>query len=280
MLLALAFCIPFSAAQLVCALFTRLFSLSYSSSDLSLTFFSTYATIQTDFCLQQDAGSVGSSSLHISQLQEFPSAQGNSNCVVCTFALLSTLVSASFAIALLLVAWYVTERVARRAVNKVLIFRIRLLQLLVVLFLPLSIICRGLTVLFQPFQLGFELLRLGNVGPLHLEYSFLHLLTFSAAYYTQVMCVAGVVISISLILVVKPVYDSYKTDLSLQAFFLSGPQLGWPRLPFAKENAASAQCEQENKEGGPQVSHVTDMPSMQYQQTEDFQETFSQQIFS
>ena len=48
-------------------------------------------------------------------------------------------------------------------INKTLILRMRLLQLLVALLLPVSVACRGVTVLFHPFELGFEILRLTNV---------------------------------------------------------------------------------------------------------------------
>ena len=40
----------------------------------------------------------------------------------------------------------------------------RLLQLLVALLLPIGVACRGVTVLFRPFDLGFEFLRLANVS--------------------------------------------------------------------------------------------------------------------
>ena len=51
-------------------------------------------------------------------------------------------------------------------INKTLILRMRLLQLLVALLLPVSVACRGVTVLFHPFELGFEILRLTNVREL------------------------------------------------------------------------------------------------------------------
>lgn len=86
------------------------------------------------------------------------------NCVFCTFALFSTVASAAFVLCYLVAAWIVTERVASAVVSRVLARRLRVLQLVVAVLLPLGVICRGLTIMFQPFDLGFEVLRFASVG--------------------------------------------------------------------------------------------------------------------
>ena len=146
--------LPFCAAQIVCAVYTLVFDLDYSKIFI-YTFFATFDTRETEFC-QIAIPDASQPDLPIYGISE--------NCDFCVFPLLSTLISAGFCSIFLLVAWRVTERITAAVINKTLIFRMRLLQFLVAFLLPIGIACRGVTVLFQPFDLGFEILRLANVG--------------------------------------------------------------------------------------------------------------------
>jgi hypothetical protein len=147
--------LPFCVAQIFCAVYTQIFDLDYTKILLS-SFFATFDARETGFC-QIEVSSADAQS-------DIPVYGTSANCYFCVFPLLSTLISAGFCSAFLLVAWRVTERIISAVINKTLVFRIRLLQLLVAFLLPVSIACRGVTVLFQPFDLGFEILRLVNVS--------------------------------------------------------------------------------------------------------------------
>mmetsp|Transcript_8921 Transcript_8921/g.19032 ORF Transcript_8921/g.19032 Transcript_8921/m.19032 type:complete len:400 (+) Transcript_8921:624-1823(+) len=218
----LGFSLPTCAAQLVCALFTRIFDLDYSTW-LFHTFFSTYDMSQTQYCPQlQVSASGGSRRRALLQTQD---VEQSSSCAFCVFPLLSSLISAGFTVCFLLVMWAVTQRIVAAVINKTLIRRVRALQLLSTLLLVISVACRGVTVLFKPFDLGFEVLRL-----------------------VQVFCVVSMVLVISYVLVLKPVYDAHVADQQLKQFEMSGGG-SWPATgpaayqpPVLQESHAATQA--------------------------------------
>ncbi len=144
---------------MVCAVFTKVFDLDYSLR-IFYTFFTTFTSPPTlnDYC-QVDVA------VNASQPADAPpTTQTSSNCNFCFFPLLSTLISAGFTSLFLVVAWRVTHRIAASVINRRLIRRLRTLQFVVALLLPIGVVCRGVTVLFIPFELGFEILRFVNVS--------------------------------------------------------------------------------------------------------------------
>jgi hypothetical protein len=173
MAFALGFTLPALAAQLVCALFTEMVELDQAGW-LFRTLLTTYDANQTGHCTEESqpqnpggslaAGPYPGPAASDIQQQVVPVPGPSANCAFCTFPLLSTLISAGCALCFLLVAWRVTERIVASVISKALVSRIRTLQLLVAVLLPASLLCRGMTVLFRPFDVGFELLRLGNVS--------------------------------------------------------------------------------------------------------------------
>jgi hypothetical protein len=147
MFFALGLSLPFCAGQIIAGLFSKVFVFDYSNR-ISYTFFSTSDTLETEYC-------------------QVPSGDGyvtSDQCYFCVFPLLSTLISAGFAVFFLIVFGRVTQRIAAAVINKVLVRRMRCLQLSVAILFPMSVACRGVTVLFYPFELGFEILRLVNVS--------------------------------------------------------------------------------------------------------------------
>ncbi|GAX81263.1 hypothetical protein CEUSTIGMA_g8695.t1 [Chlamydomonas eustigma] len=174
---ALGLSLPFCAGQIIAGLFSKVFVFDYSNR-ISYTFFSTSDTSETEHCQISTGNGYDVTS---------------DQCYFCVFPLLSTLISAGFAVFFLIVFGRVTQRIAAAVINKILIRRMRCLQLSVAVLFPMSVACRGVTVLFYPFELGFEILRLVNV-----------------------VCVACMVLSISSILVVQPTHDAYITDLHLK----------------------------------------------------------------
>ena len=131
------FSLPTCAAQLVAALFTRIFDLNYAGSHLLRMLFSTQDTSLQEHC---------------------PPNTRPGSCSFCTFPLLSTFISTAFAAVYLTALWVVTQRIATVVINKALVRRVRLIQLLITTFVLISLACRGVTVLFEPFELGFEAL--------------------------------------------------------------------------------------------------------------------------
>ncbi|KAG1665564.1 hypothetical protein FOA52_000711 [Chlamydomonas sp. UWO 241] len=179
---AFAFTVPMAVAQVVCALFTFIFDINYSPWILA-TLFETF-----------EAGLVVESAC---PMETLPGGvpQPAPNCAFCTFALLSTIVSSFFGAVFLGVGAYVTQRAAAAAISKRLVRRVRWLQALVLLLLPLSLTCRGLTVLFDaPYDLGFQVLRLGYV-----------------------VCTVALVAFLSCVLVVRPVADARAADAAVRA---------------------------------------------------------------
>jgi hypothetical protein len=91
------------------------------------------------------------------------SAAAPVDCAFCLFPLLSTFISSGFSAVYLAAFMVVTQRIIGVVINKALARRVRCLQLLTAGWLAASLACRGCTVLFQPFELGFEALRLAHV---------------------------------------------------------------------------------------------------------------------
>lgn len=163
---------PMCVAQVVAALFSRVVTqLQYYQPVLQM-FFAASATVPAKYC---------------------PVESGD-NCVVCVFPEFSTLISAAFGFLYVAVLWYVAYKIAKTAINKLLSRRMRTLQYCITVFSSIGIVCRGLTVLFQPYQIGFELLRLGHS-----------------------MSTACLIASVSYVLVWKPVYDSRVADKTIKA---------------------------------------------------------------
>ncbi|PNH00585.1 hypothetical protein TSOC_013587, partial [Tetrabaena socialis] len=101
-----AFSLPSAAAQLVAALFTRIFDMDYSNSRMQRLLFATYDSRLPEHC---DGAAPG-------------------NCAFCVFPLLSTFISAAFCGVYLLAFWVVTQRIVASVINKALARRVRMLQ--------------------------------------------------------------------------------------------------------------------------------------------------------
>ncbi|GLC33732.1 hypothetical protein PLESTB_000109900 [Pleodorina starrii] len=182
-----AFSLPSAAAQLVAALFTRIFDLNYTGNRMLGRLFAAYDTSRTQHC---DA------------------ASSPADCAFCVFPLLSTFASAAFAGVYLIAFWVVTQRIAGAVINKALARRVRVLQLSATGWLLVSLACRGCTVLFRPFELGFEALRAAHV-----------------------VAVAALVGSLEFFLVLKPVWDSHVADRAVKRMERQGISLPQPLLP-------------------------------------------------
>ena len=202
-LFALAFTLPICSAQVLCAIFTYVIESSAFGSWLYMTFFSTFNSGLYNYCPLNSTSEADSNSTSVKGAISPPSTPGPptyvtgsgslENCAFCVFPLLSTFISVAFTILYLLVAWRVTERVIDAVLNKRLIRRIRVMQLVVLVSLPLGLACRGVSVLFVPFDLAFEALRCGDV-----------------------VCIAVTVLTISYTLVLRPTYDSRMTDKAMR----------------------------------------------------------------
>ncbi|KAG2482670.1 hypothetical protein HYH03_018407 [Edaphochlamys debaryana] len=184
-LFAAGFSLPTCAAQIVAALFTRIFELDYTDKVLQLMF-------ATDMSLGEHCD---------------PDTEMMANCAFCVFPLLSTFISVAFSGIYLAAAFAVTQRMAAAVINKLLVRRIRLMQLLVMSSMAVSLACRGCTVLFEPFELGFELLRVAHL-----------------------FCLVGSVVTLCWFLVLKPVYDTHIADRALKEFARKGNSLPDPLL--------------------------------------------------
>ena len=207
-LFALGFTLPVCAAQVLCAIFTHVIESSAFGSWIYMTFFSTFDSGEISYCLSYSSGDngTGSNSTLGNQSSTPPSPPSPPmpapfmtgsgslvNCAFCVFPLLSTSISVAFASIYLFVAWRVTKRVIDAVLNKRLIRRIRVMQIMVLVTVPLGIACRGVSVLFVPFDLAFEVLRCSDV-----------------------VCIAITVLSISYTLVLRPTYDSRMTDKAMR----------------------------------------------------------------
>ncbi len=187
------FSLPSCAAQLVAALFTRIFEINYDGTRILGRLFKTYDTQPPDPGYCQDASDPG-------------------NCAFCVFPLLSTFISAAFCAVYLAALWVVTQRIIRTVINKALARRVRTLQLLTTGWIVASLACRGCTVLFQPFELGFEALR-----------------------YAHMLCVVALVLTLEYFLVLKPVWDTYEADRVLRELSGHASTLPLPLLPPSQE---------------------------------------------
>ncbi|GIL83473.1 hypothetical protein Vretimale_11162 [Volvox reticuliferus] len=168
-----AFSLPSCAAQLVAALFTRIVDLNYSRNRMLGRLFAAYDKSLLQHC--DPAAAHGGTA--------------DDNCAFCVFPLLSTFASAAFAAVYLLAFWLVTQRIAATVINKALARRVRVLQISVTIWIGVSLACRGCTVLFRPFDLGFEALR--------------------AAHVVAVTALVG---TLEFFLVLKPVWDTHVAD--------------------------------------------------------------------
>ncbi|EFJ45316.1 hypothetical protein VOLCADRAFT_94410 [Volvox carteri f. nagariensis] len=177
-----ALSLPSCAIQLVAALFTRIFDLNYANNRMLGRLFSAY-----DTSLHQHCDAVGSAGTGD------PTAIAN--CAFCVFPLLSTFASTALSAVFLLAFWLVTQRIAATVINKALSRRVRMLQASVTLWIIVSLACRGCTVLFRPFDLGFEVLRAAHV-----------------------LAVAALVITLEFFLVLKPVWDTHVADRAVKRF--------------------------------------------------------------
>ena len=205
--LALGFSLPCCVAQLVAALFTRMFDLAYSQWLLG-AFFSTFVSLPP-YCVVLEGPAAPDGTQTTSE---------SSSCSFCTFPLLSTLITAVFACCYLLMFLWVTHRMAHALINKYLVRRAWALQLAVTALFTLSIISRGTTVIFEPFDLGFELLRLATA-----------------------VCSVSLVLTVSFVLVIKPLWDARLADKIIKKHnrtAVAGP----PRAPSSNERQ---ECEAE-----------------------------------
>ena len=149
-------------------------------------------------------------------------------------------------------------------------FRMRLLQLLVALLLPIGVACRGVTVLFRPFDLGFEILRFANVrsrGIVGIRDK-----AFSWGILNgpevrddqcplpyicmQVVCVVGMVLTISIILVLKPTHDAYLTDKALRQAFGGH----WMSNPIANTAVPSDPVSSRQRSGDAETAAANEGP--------------------
>lgn len=117
--------------------------------------------------------------------EQCPSGVRHPNCVTCVFPEFSTLISAGLGLVYMLVLWHILGKVAKTAMNRTVAMRIRLLQMCITVFFCASVAVRGITVLFDPYSLGFQGSRMAHV-----------------------VCVCMLVLSVAAILVFKPVYDN------------------------------------------------------------------------
>lgn len=206
-LFALGFTLPVCAAQVLCAIFTTVIQSSAFGSWIYMSFFSTFNSGLYNYCpsysttIETDANTTSSTvkgSLLYPPSTPYPptyvTLSGNlENCAFCVFPLFSTLISVAFSLVYLIVAWRVTERVIAAVLNKRLIRRIRVMQFVVLVSLPLGLACRGVSIIFVPFDLAFEALRCADV-----------------------VCIAVTVLTISYTLVLRPTYDSRMTDQAMK----------------------------------------------------------------
>lgn len=177
---AVGFSLPTCAAQVICGMFTQMIELDYSRS-LYRRFFAVVMKLDPAHCR----------------------GVKDADCVACLYPLLSTLVSVLFGLVYLSIMVYVTSKVAEAALNKRLQGRIRAFQLSVSVFFTLSVACRGVSVLFQPFDFWFDLLRLLNA-----------------------VCIAALVVSVSVIMVLRPVHDARSADRSLAKYAAAAAAAG------------------------------------------------------
>lgn len=110
-------------------------------------------------------------------------------CELCIFPLLSTLLSFSFVLYYLWRMWQVTMEMAQITLNHNLEQRICVFRNAVTGLLLLSLLCRGLSVIFDPEDPAFEVLRLGDF-----------------------MSIVLVVAAASVMLVIRPVRDARMAD--------------------------------------------------------------------
>lgn len=159
---AIGFTVPTCAAQAFCAMFTVIIqSLDYNDW-LPYVLFAPF-----------DDG------------QDVSCPPNSSNCAFCIFPLLSTVTLAGFGFFYLVVLCVVSHKLSRTAVNRSLVTRVRIMQCFIAALFVGDLACRGTTILFHPFQLAFELLRLGIV-----------------------LCDGAMVLTVVYFMIVKPVYDT------------------------------------------------------------------------
>eukprot|EP00798_Chlamydomonas_sp_ICE-L_P016613 gene16613-22856_t len=170
------------------------------------TLFNTYDTTLTEYCSVDSATSPHSSQPLLSPAPAIGDDTTNlvpdspppnsdavaSNCIFCVFALFSTLASAGFAICYLLILLFVTQKLVAASINKAHVRRLLLLQLLVGLFLTLGLGCRAGSIAWRPFDLAYEVLRMGSV-----------------------VSTAGLSLTLSTILVYKPLWDMASAERAL-----------------------------------------------------------------
>ncbi len=159
---ALGFTLPACTAQLVCALFTRIFDLDYTNVPLFRVMFSTYDTREvgcqsrplpaTLWCHAQRLYLTTTGVLGLAHPPGAPTPppprvpppppqageycpvelqdEGGTSvrCAWCVFPVLSTLVSGALVVAVLLAMLVVTRRIANAAVSKVLTRRVKVMQ--------------------------------------------------------------------------------------------------------------------------------------------------------
>ncbi|KAG2446792.1 hypothetical protein HYH02_008352 [Chlamydomonas schloesseri] len=199
-LFAAGFSLPSLAAQLVAALFTRIFELDYDGSHMLGILFSAYNDQLPQHCGLPGPGGAP-------PLPDSPVAAAPSDCAFCVFPLLSTFISAAFCGVYLLGFLAVTQRIFSSVINKALARRVRVLQVLTVTWIVVSLACRGCTVLFVPFGLGFEILRVAHM-----------------------LAVVALVMTLEWFLVLKPVWDTHEAERTLKRLEKNGTGLPMPLL--------------------------------------------------
>lgn len=122
-------------------------------------------------------------------------------CTLCTFSFLSTLLCFLFITYYLWRMWQVTLEMAQITLNHSLEQRIRLFRNAVTTLLLLSLVFRGFSILSEPKEVAFKLLRLGD-------------------FISMVLVVAAA----SIMLVIRPVRDARLADKSVSAAVLDSAQ--------------------------------------------------------
>lgn len=137
--------LPILGLQILSASATLLFGDVEDDSSLPKFFISTYTTDEYECDGTKSDGE-----------------DGEERCILCVFSLLSTLLCSLFMIYYLWRMWQVTMEMARITLNHNLEKRIHAFRLAVTMLLLLGTLCRALSVLSEPKEVVFELLRLGD----------------------------------------------------------------------------------------------------------------------
>eukprot|EP00195_Chlamydomonas_chlamydogama_P014080 CAMPEP_0202908950 /NCGR_PEP_ID=MMETSP1392-20130828/47715_1 /ASSEMBLY_ACC=CAM_ASM_000868 /TAXON_ID=225041 /ORGANISM="Chlamydomonas chlamydogama, Strain SAG 11-48b" /LENGTH=399 /DNA_ID=CAMNT_0049598505 /DNA_START=604 /DNA_END=1803 /DNA_ORIENTATION=- len=218
----LGFSLPTCAAQLVCALFTRIFDLDYSTW-LFHTFFSTYDMSQTQYCPQLQVSASGG-------VKEAGTASDTGCGTVLKLRVLCLPTPQQLDLSRLhrvLPAGHVGSHAAHCGCSHQQDSDPESTSTAAPLNAPTGH-QRGMPGsdgAVQAFDLGFEVLRL-----------------------VQVFCVVSMVLVISYVLVLKPVYDAHVADQQLKQFEMSGGG-SWPATgpaayqpPVLQESHAATQA--------------------------------------